>query len=144
VQKLEHYIDDRGWLVEFVKSSRIGTIAQVKVINFKEPHIKRGGHYHKLKKEWVICVFGQCVVKLTDMKSGKQETFFLTKPYERLCIDPLVYHIFECKGESPCIVVVATDKEFKEEKPDTYYNVNELNNRSALEVQSGINRPSHL
>jgi dTDP-4-dehydrorhamnose 3,5-epimerase-like enzyme len=50
MQELEHFTDDRGWLVEFVKSSSIGTIAQVEVISFKEPNIKRGGHYHKLKK----------------------------------------------------------------------------------------------
>ncbi len=114
-------MDDRGWLVEFVKSSEVGTLAQVKVINFKEPHVKRGGHYHQLKKEWVMCAFGQCEVTLTDIKSGKQESCMLTNPYERLCIAPLVYHIFECKGESSCIVVVASDKEFDEAKPDTYY-----------------------
>ena len=130
VQELEHYTDDRGWLVEFVKSSSIGTIAQVEVINFKEPHIKRGGHYHKLKKEWVACVFGRCEVRLTDIKSGKQETYFLTKPYERLCIDPFVYHVFESMGESPCIVVVATNKVFDKEKPDTYHDINKLNIRT--------------
>jgi len=123
MQKLEYHTDVRGWLVEFVKSSSIGTIAQVKVINFKKPHIKRGGHYHKLKKEWIVCVFGQCEVTLTDIKSGKQEMYFLTKPYEGLCINPYVYHIFESK-ESPCIVIVATDKEFEKEKPDTYYDIN--------------------
>jgi len=130
MQELEHYADDRGWLVEFVKSSSIGTIAQVEVISFKEPNIKRGGHYHKLKKEWVVCVFGRCQVKLTDTKTGKQETCFLTKPYERLCIGPFVYHIFESKGESPCIVVVATNKVFEKEKPDTYHDINKLSIRA--------------
>lgn len=129
MQELRYYTDGRGWLVEFVKSSGIGTIAQVKVINFKKPHIKRGGHYHKLKKEWIVCVFGQCEVTLTDIKSGKQEIYFLTEPYERLCINPYVYHIFESKGESSCIVIVATNKEFEKEKPDTYYNINKLDNR---------------
>ena len=109
VQKLELFTDDRGWLVEFVKSSSVGTLSQVYVINFKKPHIMRGGHYHKLKKEWVICAFGQCEVKLTDMKTGKEESYLLTKPCERLCISPYVYHTFECKGETPCIVVVAAD-----------------------------------
>jgi dTDP-4-dehydrorhamnose 3,5-epimerase-like enzyme len=121
VKKLEPFIDDRGWLLEFVKSSSVGNLSQVYVINFKKPHIRRGGHYHKLKKEWVICVFGQCEVKLTDIKSGKRESYLLTEPYERLYISPYVYHTFECKGEFPCIVVVASDKEFKEEKPDTYH-----------------------
>ena len=129
MQELEHYTDDRGWLVEFVKSSSIGTIAQVKVINFKEPHIRRAGHYHKLKKEWVVCVFGHCEARLTDIKSGKEEIYFLRKPCERLCVSPFVYHIFESKGESACIVVVAANKEFEKEKPDTYYNINELDNR---------------
>ena len=76
MQRLEQYIDDRGWLVEFVNASSIGTIAQVKVINFKKPHVKRGGHYHKLRKEWIVCFFGKCEVKLTDIKTGEQKTFF--------------------------------------------------------------------
>jgi dTDP-4-dehydrorhamnose 3,5-epimerase-like enzyme len=129
IQRLEQHLDDRGWLVEFVTASNIGTVAQVKVINFKKPHVKRGGHYHKLRKEWIACVLGKCEVKLTDIKTGEQKTFFLTKPNERLRVDPYVYHIFESKGESQCIVVVATDKEFEEEKPDTYNNTNKLNNR---------------
>ena len=129
MQELKYDVDDRGWLVEFVKSSGIGTVAQVKVINFKEPHVKRGGHYHKVRKEWIVCVFGKCEVRLVDIKSGKEETCFLTKPYERLCVGPYVYHVFESRGDSQCIVVVATDKEFEEEKPDTYYDVNEMGAR---------------
>lgn len=62
-----------------------------------------------------------------DMKTGKQESHLFTKPYERLCINPFVYHVFVCKGESSCIVIVASDREFDAEKPDTYSELQKMN-----------------
>lgn len=116
--ELEMKHDDRGWLVEFIKSHQFGQI----FISRTKPGITRGNHWHHTKIEKFLVIEGEATVRLRKLES--EDVFETNVSGEQLRVIDIPAgwtHSITNVGDRDLITLFWADEVFNLERPDTYY-----------------------
>lgn len=110
--------DNRGWLVELVKSEQFGQM----FVSKTSPGITRGNHWHHTKTEKFIVVQGKANIRFRKIDEDKVIEYIVDgeKP-QVLDIPPGYTHSIENLGEEEVITLFWSNEMFNPEKPDTYF-----------------------
>lgn len=110
--------DNRGWLVELVKSPQFGQM----FVSKTHPGITRGNHWHHTKTEKFIVVQGNANIRFRKIDEDKVIEYIVDgeKP-QVLDIPPGYTHSIENIGEEEVITLFWSNEMFNPDKPDTYF-----------------------
>lgn len=116
--KLESKDDQRGSLVEILKSNHFGQI----FISKSYKGVIRGNHYHNTKIEKFCVIKGKAVIRLRNIFGNEIISFFVSdKKIEIIDIPPGYTHSIENISEEELIVLFWANQIFDPENPDTYF-----------------------
>lgn len=127
VRKLQPIPDERGWLMELLRSDweefdRFGQL----YITTCYPGVVKGWHYHKLQDDHFICIKGMAKVVLYDSRKdsptyGAINEFFMgERNFMLLKIPKFVYHGFKAIGDSEAWILNIPTRTYNYDKPDEY------------------------
>ena len=127
VRKLRLIPDERGWLMEMLRSDweefeRFGQT----YITACYPGVIKAWHYHKQQTDHFICISGMAKVALYDPRDnsptrGLVNEFFMGHLNPILVKIPnLVYHGFTAVGNEMTIIVNVPTQIYNYEKPDEF------------------------
>ena len=127
VRKLRLMADERGWLMEMLRSDweefeRFGQT----YVTACYPGVVKAWHYHKLQSDHFVCVSGMAKVALYDPREGSPTrgsvNEFVMGPLNPILvkIPDMVYHGFTAVGTETAIVVNVPTQLYNYEKPDEY------------------------
>lgn len=110
--------DNRGWLVELVKSPQFGQI----FVSKTHPGISRGNHWHHTKTEKFIVIQGKASISFRKINEDKVIEYIVdgNKP-QVLDIPPGYTHSIENIGKDEVITLFWSNEMFNPEKADTYF-----------------------
>ena len=119
--------DDRGWLMEMLRSDweEFEKFGQT-YVTACYPGVVKAWHYHKHQTDHFICVSGMAKVALYDPRDnsptkGMVNEFFMGTLNPILVKIPnMVYHGFTAIGNEMTIVVNVPTELYKYDKPDEY------------------------
>lgn len=122
VKQLKTHVDDRGYLVELVRSddsffTQFGQ-AYVSVIN---SGVVKGFHKHSRQTEQITCVSGQVRLVLVDTRSGGANiTEYHLSPLapKVVVIEPEIWYGWCCIGNEPAMLINITDLPNDPNNPD--------------------------
>ena len=124
VKRLEVKRDERGWLVEILRSEELrrGDRFGQFLITTAHPGYIKGNHYHTRKYEWYCVLKGKARLVLVHNLSGEREEILLNEQQlNTVRIPPRVSHAIENVGSEMMYLLVYTDESYNEEDPDTFY-----------------------
>ena len=127
VRKLRHIPDERGYLMEMLRSDweeyeRFGQV----YITAVYPGVVKGWHYHKIQTDHFICVHGMAKVVLYDGREGSpthgevNEFFMGWQSPTLLKIPPGVMHGFKGISQEMALIVNVPTELYNYEQPDEY------------------------
>ena len=127
VKKLKPIVDDRGLLMEILRSDesifdRFGQ-CYVTVVH---PRIVKGWHYHKIQFDHFVCLRGTAKVVLYDGREdsktfGEVNEFILSLEAPMMVkIPPYVFHGFTACGEEDAMILNLPTEVYRYENPDEY------------------------
>jgi len=127
VRKLRLMPDDRGWLMEVLRSDweEYEQFGQVYVTTCY-PGVVKAWHYHKLQSDHFACVGGVAKLALYDPRDdsptkGMVNEFYLGTLNPILVKIPrLVYHGFSAVGSEMATIVNTPTALYNYDKPDEY------------------------
>lgn len=110
--------DNRGWLVELVKSPQFGQI----FVSKTHPGISRGNHWHHTKTEKFIVIQGKAAISFRKINEDNVIEYIVdgNKP-QVLDIPPGYTHSIENIGKDEVITLFWSNEMFNPEKADTYF-----------------------
>ena len=115
---LEKRIDERGTLVELLKSTHLGQI----FVSKTHGKITRGNHYHNTKAEKFCVVQGEALIKFRHILSTEIITYPVSGDDMKIVdIPPGYTHSIENLSDGEMIVLFWADEIFDADKPDTYF-----------------------
>jgi UDP-2-acetamido-2,6-beta-L-arabino-hexul-4-ose reductase len=115
---LEKRIDERGTLIELIKSRHLGQI----FISKTHGKVIRGNHYHNTKAEKFCVVQGEACIRFRHILSDEIITYHVSgNDMKIIDIPPGYAHSIENLADGEMIVLFWADEIFDAEKPDTYY-----------------------
>lgn len=125
-KKLNRICDERGWLMEVMRSDDDDFIkfGQMYVTTSYRDVIK-GWHYHKLQWDYIISLHGMIKVVLYDGREdsnsyGKLQEFYIGPDNPTLIgIPPGVYHGWKAYTDTAYVVSMPTEL-YNREHPDEY------------------------
>jgi dTDP-4-dehydrorhamnose 3,5-epimerase-like enzyme len=121
LKKLEKKVDERGFVVEVLRSEQVNAEFGQIFISTVLPGKIKGNHYHKRKKEWYCPVRGKVKVHLLDVKSGeKKEVILDANQPSILQINPGVSHAITNEGKEEAWIIAYISESFNPEDPDTF------------------------
>jgi len=88
-------------------------IKKVLIISGMKGKDARGGHTHHKTKQILVCVSGECVVRLDNGKNTKK--IKLKKPNKALVLYPYVWHTMQDFKKNTVLLVIA-DTEYNEKE----------------------------
>lgn len=116
--QLELRSDDRGSLVEFVKSAHFGQI----FISRTRPGITRGNHYHQTKTEKFLVVQGVGIIRLRRIGTDEIIEYPVRCEDCRVVdIPPGYTHSIENAGNTEMITLFWSSEPYDPDQPDTWY-----------------------
>jgi UDP-2-acetamido-2,6-beta-L-arabino-hexul-4-ose reductase len=118
IYKLNKQIDNRGYLVELIKSKSLGQI----FISKTKPGITRGNHFHNLKIEKFCVIEGEALIKLRHLMTN--ETFeYIVNGDEASVVNilPGYTHSITNTGIGELITLFWANEPFDKDNPDTFY-----------------------
>ena len=124
IKRLEVKKDERGWLVEILRSEALkkGDRFGQFLITTAYPGYIKGNHYHTRKFEWYCVIRGEGRLVLQDNTTGEKEDVFLTEEELSLVmIPPGITHAIENTGKDILSVLIYIDESFNESDPDTFF-----------------------
>jgi UDP-2-acetamido-2,6-beta-L-arabino-hexul-4-ose reductase len=124
IKRLEVKKDERGWLVEILRSEALkrGDRFGQFLITTAYPGYIKGNHYHTRKFEWYCVIRGEGRLVLQDNTTGEKEDVFLTEEELSLVmIPPGITHAIENTGKNILSVLIYIDEPFNESDPDTFF-----------------------
>ncbi|MBC8264755.1 MAG: dTDP-4-dehydrorhamnose 3,5-epimerase family protein [Anaerolineales bacterium] len=127
VRKLRHIPDERGYLMEMLRSDweEYDKFGQV-YITAVYPGVVKGWHYHKIQTDHFICVHGMAKVVLYDGREGSPthgevNEFFMGQQNPMLLkIPPGVMHGFKGISQEMALIVNVPTELYNYEQPDEY------------------------
>jgi len=127
VRKLRLMPDDRGWLMEMLRSDweEFEKFGQT-YVTACYPGVVKAWHYHKHQTDHFICVSGMAKVALYDARDdsptkGRINEFIMGTLNPILVkIPKMVYHGFTAVGAEMTIIVNVPTQLYNYEKPDEY------------------------
>jgi UDP-2-acetamido-2,6-beta-L-arabino-hexul-4-ose reductase len=109
--------DERGGLLEVFKLPNDG---QVFAVSMHKGSI-RGNHYHTRKIETFVCIYGECLIDISDREHTWTMTHKLNSMSPTEIMIPInCVHRIRCNEEDGAIVLVHSNEVFNSEDPDTY------------------------
>lgn len=115
---LEMKRDDRGWLVEFIKSPAFGQV----FISKTKPGITRGNHWHHTKVEKFLVISGLAMIRFRKIDDNKILEYPVSGDELRVIDIPVGYtHSIKNIGETELITLFWADEIFNPAAPDTYF-----------------------
>lgn len=111
--------DERGWLVEFIKSHHAGQI----FISKTKPGISRGDHWHHTKIEKFLVVEGKGEISFRNKIGGQEIIRYEVDGNTPTVLDiPTGYvHAIKNIGEGDLITIFWANEILDKQYPDTYY-----------------------
>jgi len=127
IKSLRRIADDRGWLMEILRSDwpEFEAFGQTYITTCK-PGVVKAWHYHKLQHDMFVPVRGNALVGLYDSRDGSpthrvlQEVEVWEKEPKLVKIPPLVYHGFTPLDDGEIWVVNTPTKLFNYNNPDEH------------------------
>lgn len=120
IRELKKNIDDRGILLELLRSDEVGQFNQIYTANIK-PGKERGGHYHKVRKEWFCVIKGEGRYELHDLLTGGKDSISIKESdFKQIELPPMIYHKVINTGDQDLIFVSAISDLYNKDNPDTY------------------------
>lgn len=127
VQKLRLIPDDRGWLMELLRSDwdMFDKFGQAYVTTCY-PGVVKAWHYHKLQTDHFTCVHGVAKLALYDPRDasptkGMTNEFYIGPLNPTLVrIPPLVYHGFAAVGSEMAMIINFPTELYNYEAPDEF------------------------
>ena len=122
VQYLTKKADERGFLIEILKSEHAGKkpFGHIYFCTAKPGH-KRGSHYHTRKTEWFLILKGKGTIRLKGVPKGKMEEFILDGDKPAVVkIPPNVFHEVENTGQEELWLLAYVDESYNPADPDTF------------------------
>lgn len=122
IRKIDVKKDERGWLIEAIKSNDVGEMPFGLIhVTKAKPGYTRGGHFHKRKKEWFCVIKGEGELFLKDLKSGEEKSFILGENDMSLIgIPPNIFHSIKNIGKEDMYLIAYVNEDFDPKDPDTY------------------------
>jgi UDP-2-acetamido-2,6-beta-L-arabino-hexul-4-ose reductase len=115
---LEKRIDERGTLVELIKSRHLGQI----FVSKTHGKAVRGNHYHNTKAEKFCVVQGEALIKFRHILSAEIIIYHVSGNDMKIVdIPPGYTHSIENLSDGEMIVLFWADEIFDADKPDTYF-----------------------
>lgn len=115
---LDQKRDERGWLVEFIKSQHFGQI----YVSRTNPGFTRAIHWHHTKVEKFLVIGGEAEIKLRQLHSDKVETYRVNGDELRVLEMPTGYvHSVKNTGDTDMYLLIWSQQVFDPERPDTYF-----------------------
>lgn len=126
-RQLRFIPDDRGWLMELLRSDwqEFDKFGQA-YVTACYPGMVKAWHYHRVQWDHFVCVQGMAKVVLYDQREGSPtrgmvNEFFIGYLNPMLVkIPPLVYHGFTPVGDSLAVVANFPTVLYDYEQPDEY------------------------
>jgi len=103
---LKSYTDKRGCLT--VIEEQLDFVIQRVFYIYNVDNSIRGGHRHKVTKQAVICIKGQCIVSNNNGKI--KEEFVLNTPDHCLILEPNDWHTMHHFSKDSILFVLASTK----------------------------------
>ena len=120
IRRLKPNTDNRGTLVELLRSDEVGAFNQIYCATIK-PGCSRGGHYHKERKEWFCIIQGEGIYKIRDIKTGQEVQLPIgANDYIQIELSPGNWHEIRNSGDSDLIFVSAISDLYDKMNSDTY------------------------
>jgi len=127
VKKLQPIVDDRGFLMEILRSDdtlfdRFGQC----YVTLVHPGIVKGWHYHKKQYDHFCCLRGTAKVVLYDVREGSRtrgevNEFILSLESPLVVkIPPYVFHGFTAVGEEDALILNVPTELYNSKEPDEY------------------------
>lgn len=115
---LERRSDDRGDLVEFIKSPWFGQV----FLSRTHPGITRGNHYHHTKAEKFFVIAGEGLVRFRQVEGADLIEFTVKgDDYRVIDIPPGYTHSITNVGSGEMITLFWASEIFDPERPDTHF-----------------------
>ncbi len=148
VKELKRIDDDRGWLMEMLRSDDplFINFGQVYITTAKSGIVK-GWHYHTKQIDHFVCVSGTALVALYDNRKdsptyGEVNKFELSLEAPKLIQIPnFVYHGYKALGDSPASVINCPTELYNYEEPDEL-RVDAYDNNIPFDWKTGDINPS--
>lgn len=127
VKKLVKRVDERGWLMEMLRSddSFFEQFGQCYVTVCNPGYVK-GWHYHNKQRDNFSVIKGTAKIVLYDQREdsktkGEVNEFIVGEDNPQLISIPIgVFHGFECQGNESCYIVNCPTEMYNREKPDEF------------------------
>lgn len=117
----ERKIDERGFLVEFLRGDETKDFTGQVHLSTSVPNAIRGNHFHKNKTEYFMVVSGKARLVIQSVISKETEEFLLKGERPKVIqIRPLQAHAIQNKGKDLMILASWTNVVFDVKKSDTY------------------------
>ena len=126
VRPLQVRPDERGWLVEIVRSDEpelVAKFGQV-YVSATYPGVVKAWHFHRRQIDTFACIAGMVKLVLVDTRAdsptrGAINEFFIGSQNPMLVQVPnLVYHGWKCISLEPSLVVNVTNEPYNQSDPD--------------------------
>jgi dTDP-4-dehydrorhamnose 3,5-epimerase len=125
VKELKRISDERGWLMEMLRSddemfSKFGQA----YLTCAYPGVVKAWHFHRIQTDYFVCVQGMAKVVLYDPREdsptrGHINEFFLGDLNPQLVqIPPLVYHGFKGISPAPAVMLNMPTEVYNYAEPD--------------------------
>lgn len=120
IRELKKNTDERGTLIEVLRSDEVGEFNQVYSATI-EPGKMRGGHYHKQRKEWFCVLKGNGIYIVKDIQTGEQIDIPINEgEYKQIELSPGLYHEIHNTGNTEMIFVSAISDLYYKDNSDTF------------------------
>ena len=127
LRELKPFADERGWLMELMRSDwdvfeKFGQVYLTTVY----PGVVKAWHYHKKQTDHMICIKGMLKLALYDSRKSSKtykqlaEVFFGDRKPLLVKIPPLVYHGFKAVGRETAYAVNVPTELYNYKEPDEF------------------------
>lgn len=122
IRELKPIPDDRGWLMEILRSDwpQFAGFGQV-YLTTVYPGVVKAWHMHKAQTDNMACVKGMVRLGLWDPETKEVMEIFMGERRPLLVtIPPGVYHGFQAIGPETAFIINVPDKLYNYEDPDEH------------------------
>lgn len=128
VRELRKNVDDRGYLMEVLRSDWSDVYRQFgqAYISLNHPGVIRAWHYHKKQFDLFVCLSGMIKIPLYDARESSPtwrqlEEYIMGEDQPlAVLIPPGVYHGYMTLGVRPSILLNVPTELYDRESPDEY------------------------